>query len=149
MKKLLLYLVCLVLIIFSVSCTKNNPAAPVLNLTGTWYGLITDPFFGTESTLTWQVTQTGNSIGGTLLSTNTNNIIIVGTISGTVSGTDLNYTMSVPAGGVQSPPFADCAVDFSGSATLTGTTIIGTYSGTGSGSCPGTFSDAQLSLTKQ
>jgi hypothetical protein len=109
-----------------------------LNLTGIWSGPASDS--GGDGFLTWDISQNGNSIDGTV-SVTTNDLSFNGTVTGTVSGSTLTFTMT----------FVDiefgCTSVANGTATVTVTTINGTYSG--NHSCNGPYTNGQLSLTKQ
>ncbi len=158
MKKLLLFLAVAVFVsMFLISCGKsstspqNSTSTPTLalNLTGTWSGSVADSSgAGVPGPCTWQIVQSGDSISGTFLARagSGGSIVINGTVSGTISGTTLNFTMAVPVGGIQSPIYATCTINLSGSAALTNTTINGTYKG--NNSCSGPFTNGQLALTK-
>lgn len=69
-----------------------------------------------------------------------------GTVSGTVSGATIQFSISVLAGGFDSP-FVACTADISGTGSVSSTSITGTY--TGSSSCGGAISSGQLTLNKQ
>ena len=99
--------------------------------------------------MTWQMTQSGTSFSGTLTMSDTSKSgpSGTGTVSGSVSGTTLQFSLAVPAGGFTGA-FAACTATLSGQATvLDSASITGTYSG--SGSCSGAVSSGVVTLTKQ
>lgn len=69
-----------------------------------------------------------------------------GTVSGTVSGNGLTFSMSVPAGGADGT-FTTCSATVSGSGTVSGASLSGSY--TGSNSCTGSFSSGTVTLSRQ
>jgi hypothetical protein len=96
--------------------------------------------------MTWQVTQTGTSFSGTLtMLDEENGINGRGSISGSVSGSTIQFSISIPVGGFDGP-FASCAADASGSGAVSSSSITGNYSGMNS--CTGAVSSGQLTLTK-
>ena len=68
-----------------------------------------------------------------------------GTVSGTLSGSTVTFTASVPAGGFDAP-FAGCSASISGQAALTESTLTVTY--TGSNSCSGALTSGTATLAK-
>lgn len=128
------------------------PDRPV-DLTGTWEGTGSDNQ-GPEK-LAWTLTQTGQAVSGTAISTAVNatdgtcascHKNKIGTFSGTVSGTTLTLTMTFPAGS-NAAPTPICGVTISSTIPTLGDTISGTYSG--SDSCEGPFSQATFTMTRQ
>jgi hypothetical protein len=95
----------------------------------------------------WQVTQADTSFSGTvtLMDTSTG-FTGRGSVSGTVSGSSIHFSITVPAGGFEGP-LASCTASVSGDAQASSSSITGTYSG--SNSCSGTITSGQLTLTKQ
>lgn len=95
--------------------------------------------------------QTGATVSGaaTLVKPATN-VPAAGTLSGTLSGSQLTLTYSVPAGNV--PVYLSCAVTGSGTATATDQTISGTLQTTFT-SCLGSGLESpespRLTLAKQ
>ena len=97
--------------------------------------------------MTWQLTQSGTSISGTMSMTDTSTKVTGrGTVSGTVSGSSLQFTVSVLAGGFDSP-YNTCSASVSGNATISSASVTGTYGG--SSSCSGAITSGQLTLNKQ
>jgi hypothetical protein len=97
--------------------------------------------------MTWQVTQSGSSFSGTMTMTDTSTRVTGrGTVSGTVSGSSIQFSISVLAGGFDNP-YNTCSANVSGTASLSSSSMSGTYDG--SSSCSGTISSGQLTLSKQ
>ena len=100
--------------------------------------------------MTWQLTQSGSSFSGSLTMTDSStNVTGRGTVSGSVSGSSLQFSLSVPTGGFDAP-YGGCSATVSGTATASSTTITGTYSGSSTGPCStATIASGQLTLSKQ
>jgi hypothetical protein len=128
--------------------TTPSPATPA-NIAGTWSGSASDSS-GT-GTMTWVITQNGAAISGTLAIVATDvNVAGAGTISGSVDGTSITFTLTIPAGGFGAP-YASCTSTSSGTATVAGSAISGSYTGNVSGAtnCSGAITAGQLNLNKQ
>jgi hypothetical protein len=127
--------------------TPTEPSSPA-NVNGTWTGSATDS--SGPGTMTWRITQSGASFSGSLTITdNSTNVTGRGTVSGSVSGSSLQFSLSVPAGGFDAP-YTSCSSTVSGSGTSSSTSITGTYSGSSTGACStGTIASGQLTLNKQ
>jgi hypothetical protein len=96
--------------------------------------------------MTWQLTQTDASFSGTVRATDTSTGAVgTGSVSGTITGSTLQFSITIPAGGYPSP-YASCTANVSGSGQATSSTITGTYTGTSS--CAGTIGSGQLTLNK-
>ncbi len=119
---------------------------------GTWGGTETDrlgPAF-----LTWTLNRVGDSVSGTVFMRPMNptdgscgscHKSKDGTLSGTVSGTNLALTLSFPAGG-QDDPTPACSIILNGTASyVTESAITGTYHG--ADPCEGIF-DGTLEMTR-
>ena len=120
---------------------------------GTWAGSMTESsgsMMGSgimggmmSRKMTWQMTESGAGLTGEMEMTNFRGTGRM-TISGTVSGQTMNFTMDIPAGGM---PESGCAAHGNGTAQMNGTTMTGTYAG--SNTCSGAFTNGQLTLTRQ
>lgn len=98
--------------------------------------------------MTWSLTDGSGAVRGpATISTPLKSVVLTGTVSGTLNGSTLTWTIDVPAGGVTGQP--SCTVTVSGTATLNGarTGLTGSYSG--AGSCTPAFSGGTLTLTRQ
>lgn len=117
---------------------------PSISLTGAWTGAASDS--SGPGKMTWQLQQSGDSVSGTVTMTDTETGESgQGTLSGTVSGSDLSFTLRVPVGGF-SGPYASCSSEVTGRAQFGASSITGTYAGTNS--CSGYISSGQLTLGK-
>ena len=116
------------------------------SLTGTWSGPANDS--SGPGQMTWQVTRSGTSISGDDVHDRHTSTKVTGrgTVSGTVSGSSLQFTVSVLAGGFDSP-YSTCSASVSGNATISSASVTGTYDG--SSSCSGAIASGQLTLNKQ
>lgn len=125
--------------------TPAPPATDPVNLTATWSGTASDS--SGPGQVTWQITQSGTSFSGTLVMTDAaTGYGGRGAVSGTMTGSSIRFSMSVPAGGFDGPHGA-CTANVSGDGQATSSSITGTYSG--SNSCSGTIASGQLTLNKQ
>ena len=123
----------------------GTTTAPGLNLTGTWSGSAQDS--SGPGSVTWRITQNGNSVSGTLRFTDSSSGISGrGTVTGTLAGSRLSFVMEIPVGGFGSP-FKSCSFKTdSGSAQATTSRIQGTYSGTNS--CTGPVRNGSIDLSR-
>jgi len=69
-----------------------------------------------------------------------------GTLSGTVSGSAIHLSLTIPAGGFD-VPYAACSASVSGDGQVSGSTITAAYTGTNS--CSGAISAGQVTVNKQ
>jgi hypothetical protein len=96
--------------------------------------------------MTWQIVHTGSSVSGTLTMSDTaTRKTGRGSVSGTLAGTAIRFTIAVPAGGFDSP-YDSCSTDAAGDGQASASSITGTYSGTNS--CTGIIASGQLTLAK-
>lgn len=126
---------------------SSSPTSPSggSSLTGTWSGSASDS--SGPGQMTWQVTQSGGSFNGTMTITDTaTKLGGRGSVSGTIAGSSLQFTIAVPAGGFDAP-YGACTLQASGPGEVSPTSITGAYSG--SNSCAGTIASGQLTLNKQ
>ena len=144
-------------IVLSVACggggsssTQPSPTptptpSPPVNVSGGWAGTASDS--SGPGQMAWQVTQADTVISGTVTMTDTSSGASGrGSLSGTMSGSALRFTIAVPAGGFD-VPYATCSATVSGDATATTSAITGSYAGTNS--CGGAVASGQVSLSKQ
>ena len=115
---------------------------PAFDLTGTWSGPATDD--DGPTTVTWRLTQIGDSITGqfTAQEDPPHSHVYRGTVAGVLSGRSLTYTVDIPT--IVGLP--NCSVSMHGSAVASENAIEATYAGE---SCAGLFGNGLLSLTKQ
>ena len=129
----------------SASDMLTPPSPSTVNLTGAWAGSASDS--SGPGQMSWQLTQSDTSFSGTMTMTDVSTGVTgQGSVSGTVSGVSLHFSISVRAGGFASP-YASCTADASGDGQVSSATIVGTYSG--SNSCSGAIASGQLTLSKQ
>lgn len=130
------------------SPTPTQPASPgssPVNLTGTWSGSASDS--SGPGQMTWQLTQTDSSLSGTVTIIDTGTKLSGrGFVSGTISGSMMPFSISIPGGGFDSP-YESCTASVAGDGQVSGSSITGTYSG--SHSCTGAITSGQLTLNKQ
>lgn len=126
------------------SSSATAPTSTV-TLTGTFSGQAGDS--SGPGTLTWTLTQSGANVSGLASFTDTaTGVSGTGTVSGSVSGATLSFTITIPAGGFPAPANA-CTASMQGSAQATSTSIDGMYTGTNS--CTGPIQSGHFTLTKQ
>jgi hypothetical protein len=133
------------------ACHGSTSPSPPLNLSGAWSGMLGQPLSGSALRVTWIVSQTGTTVSGpATLVKPVLNLPATGTMSGTLVGSQLTLTYSVPAGVV--PVYLSCMITGSGSATASSQTISGSLQTTFT-NCLGSGLEspesAQLALTKQ
>jgi hypothetical protein len=137
----------LVLALLSGACGGNSsPTQPTTtaSLSGIWSGSATDS--SGPGLMTWQITQTGSSFAGTMTMTDSRTGVRgTGSVSGTVNGATIQFSLTVPSGGFDSA-YGACTANVSGQAAVSGTTLSGSYAGTNS--CSGTISSGNVTLTK-
>ena len=134
------------------SSTQPSPTSPTspsasgpVSLSGTWSGSASDS--SGPGQMSWQVTQAGASFSGTVTITDTGTGLGGrGSVSGTLSSSSIHFSISIPAGGFDSP-YAACTANVSGDGQASTSSITGTYSG--SNSCAGAITSGQLTLNKQ
>lgn len=120
---------------------------PAFDLTGAWSGPASDD--SGPTTMTWTLTQSGGSITGSFLGVEPppHRTQYRGTVSGSLSGSSLTYTINVPKGSIVGLP--NCFVVIDGSAVASANAIVGTYTGDTGKDCIGAFANGILSLAKQ
>jgi len=107
----------------ALTCNGEMSPSPV-NLTGTWSGMLGQSGTGSALRVTWIATQTGMTVSGPATMVKPSlNVPATGTMTGTLSGSQLTLTYAVPAGAV--PVYLSCMVTASGSATATSQSISG------------------------
>lgn len=149
----------LVLVITTALACQDTPTDPTtiggpqpLALAGTWRGPIGVIAQSSSSLIgTWTVAQTGTAVSGPITLANpSTNVTFAGTLSGTLSGTSLPVTYTIPRGNV--PGFPDCAMSgtstLQASATIMSGTLNITYTNCQNFTSQTSSSDA-ISLTKQ
>jgi hypothetical protein len=140
-----------ILALTSAACTNDNVLAPTpgpLNLTGTWSGDL--PLSSTTPRMTWTLTQTNNAVSGPVLVAQPSGTVLMnGTLTGTLSGSALAYTIAVGPSGIPTEP--SCTGQLGGSvinATVgTTSTLTGAYA-LMSSTCTTLFSNGDFTLTK-
>jgi hypothetical protein len=127
-----------------LACSGPTDDHDGISLNGTYAGTASDNTG--PGTLSWVLTQSGSKITGSV-TLGAGNITGHGTVSGTLSGSTLTFTISIPAGGLPFP-YASCVIAVSGTANnVTSSSINGTYSG--NNSCTGSVSGGTFNLVRQ
>ena len=138
----------LVAAILSTACgdeMPTEPTNPATSLTGVWRGNIT--VNNVSTTMTWTLTQTGTSVAGpVVIALPTGVVLMNGTVAGTLSGTTLAFTVTVPPGGIVSQP--GCSGQITGAnAVMSSTTMNGAYSVVNS-TCTTGLTNSTFTLTR-
>lgn len=121
----------------------SSPAPPAI--AGVWTGQITDTSGPAEAT--WQLTQSGASISGSVaLLDPATGFQVRGSVSGTLGGSALQFSLTVPVGGFDAP-YSNCSADIVGDAQATSSSIVGEFSGTNS--CTGPISSGRVTLSRR
>ncbi len=128
--------------------TPVSPVQPTVvdtTLTGAWNGPASDS--SGPGHLTWLVTQDGDAFSGTLAMVDgVTGIEAVGTVSGTVTGTRVSFSMRLPSGAF-TRPLQLCATSVDGEGTRAGATLTGSYSGTNT--CTGRIDAGRITMSRQ
>ena len=96
--------------------------------------------------MTWELEEDASSFSGVLHVTDMHSGYSgKGSVSGTVNGAALTFTLKVAVNGFE-PPFENCTAEMTGQGQLDSSSITGTYAG--SNSCGGTITGGQLTLTR-
>lgn len=121
---------------------------PAISLTGTWVGSV--DVSGASTRLTWTLSQAGQAVTGpVMLALPSGTVLLNGFLTGTLTGSQLAYTISVGPGGIPAQP--SCTGQIAGTMTATiaaVSTLAGTSTVTGS-SCTPPFPGGPLTLTRQ
>jgi hypothetical protein len=115
-----------------------------VNLGGAWSGTAKDS--SGPGRMTWQLSQSGSAISGTMtMSDDVTQVTGQGTLSGTLSGNTLQFSIAIPAGGFTGSDSA-CSLSVSGSASATASAISGTFAG--SNTCGGSVTGGEFTMSK-
>jgi hypothetical protein len=139
----------------AASCA--SPAAPSTtgfsSLTGNWSGTATDSQGGTN--VTWQLTQTGTTVSGTVRTMALNpddgscsscHRNKSGSVSGTLNGNALTLTLFFAAGANGDPtPACSATLNLSAPAT-SASRVVAAYSG--ADTCEGQFANGTMTMAK-
>ena len=133
----------------SDGASSASPTQPSVSfadgLTGAWSGSASDS--SGPGRMSWQITQTGTAFSGTATMTDSGTGLGGrGSVSGTVTNGSIHFSITIPAGGFDSP-YASCTGEVSGDGQTSAGAIAGSYSG--SNSCTGTITSGQLTLNRQ
>jgi hypothetical protein len=139
----------LVAAILSTACgdeMPTEPTNPATSLTGVWRGTII--VNNLSATMTWTLTQTGTSVTGpVVIALPTGLVLMNGTVAGTLSGTTLGFTVTVPPGGIVLQPA--CSGRIAGANTVVSSTMMnGAYSIVDS-TCATGLTNGTFTLTRQ
>ena len=136
-------------VMLSTACHSDSQPMPSpsdvnASVSGTWRGAASDSTG--PGPLIWRLAQNGTSFTGTVtIVDSATNVSGRGSISGTVSGTTLHFSMSIPSGGFDQP-YDGCAAQVSGDAQVSGASLAGSYSGLNS--CTGIVTAGQIKMTR-
>lgn len=130
----------------TVGCSHapTAPGAAPVDVTGTWAGSAADTTGFGE--FLWAVTQTGGTFAGRVDVTDRSaGITGRGSVHGSVLDGTLQFTITIPSGGFDQP-FEACSTTVSGEATISSSSLSGTYAG--SSSCSGKIYAGQFVLRR-
>ncbi len=129
------------------------PAARSTDLSGAWSGTGSDN--QGDETVSLTITQTGATVSGTAVTRAVNpadgscascHKNKVGTLTGTISGTDISLNLSFPSGS-EAAPTPMCSVTIAVAASVPSSDrITGAY--TGADSCEGPFTGGTVTVTR-
>lgn len=136
----------------------SSPTMPssVASATGAWTGTAFDSSTatlgaggmmgqGAMGTMTWQLTQNGSSVTGSMSFSGMPNMMR-GTFSGTISAEEVTFTMHMPVGSMMS---GTCSVEANGTAHMSPGTMMMTGSYSGVNSCAGAFNNGQMTMSRR
>jgi hypothetical protein len=141
----------LVALLFLPACNIDTPSTPTptpqLDVSGRWGGDMS--FMGVTGRMTWTLTQSGTAVTGpVLVSLPTGTVILNGSLTGTLTGSSLAYTIAIPQNGIPSLP--SCTGQMAGTMTVAtvATSMAGSLGVTNS-TCNIQFSNSNVTLLKQ
>jgi hypothetical protein len=110
-------------------CGSMTAPSPPIDLSGSWSGVVGSGSGGGRALrLTWTATQTGNTVTGPATLTTSpavSDVTFTGTLTGSLTGTQLSLSYTAPAGTIASAP--QCSVSARGTAASTTTSISGQF----------------------
>jgi hypothetical protein len=146
------WLAMLVLLTCGSACsTEKSPGTPDaggLNLSGTWKGPI--EVEAEEARMSWELTQVNGTVTGPVTVVLPNGIVLLnGSLTGSVAGMTLPYTITVSNGGVPSRP--TCIGQLSGTmnVTVANPPSLSGPMGVSSSNCTPPFDATAITLTRQ
>jgi hypothetical protein len=129
----------------SSSPTPTTPTPTPSGVSGRWSTDVTVQ--GITARMLWTLTQSSTSVSGPVLVSLPNGIVLLnGSLTGTVSGSSMPYTITVVQGNIPAQP--TCAGQFGGTMTVATTTMAGSMA-LMSSNCAITFPINSVTLTKQ
>jgi hypothetical protein len=130
------------------SQSTNVPTPSAIDVTGNWKGNFS--LQGTSSEMAWTLTQNGTTVTGPVLVRLPNGIVLLnGVLTGTMTGSALQYTISVGPGGIPSQPA--CVGQLGGTMTATmgvTSTLTGSYTVLSATCTPPFGTSGDLALTR-
>lgn len=135
----------------SSACSDKSPSTPTTpqptDLSGTWSGGLTVE--GAAARMTWTLTQNNAGVTGpVLVGLPSGTVLLNGSLTGTLAGSTLTYTIAVGAGGIPAQP--QCVGQLGGTMTVTAgapSTLAGNYA-VRSSTCTTPFNGGNLTLTR-
>lgn len=153
-----------VVALFSVACGNSTPTSPSMmngsatqtsastSLSGTWSGAASDSSSALGAgammgqagmgTPTWQLSQSGTMVTGTMSFGGMQGHML-GTLTGTMSGNDMTFTIDMPNASMMA---GGCTARATGTAHLDPTTMTLTCTYSGTNSCSGPFGNGQMTM---
>jgi hypothetical protein len=144
--------VCLLLVVLlgGSACTTTSTTAPessTVDLTGTWTGTLTVQ--GIPVLVKWTLSQTGANISGSALALLADGTVLTnGSLTGTMSGSTLTYTITVGPGGIPAQPSCTGQLQGSLAVQLGLTPIMNGSLSLVSATCTPPVSSGSLALSK-
>ena len=122
----------------------TGPSDVPAGLAGDWSGTAEDS--SGAGHMTWRLSQVEGWFSGSVhLIEDSTSALGYGSVTGTVEGTTVAFSITIPAGGF-STPYAHCTATLAGTATLGRTRMTGTFAGLNS--CSGAVSDGTFTLVR-
>lgn len=135
--------------------TSTTPPASQSSVSGTWSGTASDSSSALGAgammgqagmgTPTWQLSQSGTMVTGTT-SFGGMQGHMPGTLTGTMSGNDMTFTVDMPNASMMS---SGCTARATGTAHLDPTTMTMTCTYSGANSCSGPFANGLMNMARR
>jgi hypothetical protein len=139
-----------------LACTSEEPIGPdgAIDYQGTWAGTIGPPTAVQRLATTWTPTHTRNTVTGHIVFQLGGGLTARGTLTATVIGDVLEFSLTVPPGAYPAPVSQSCSLTATGvSTTATATDIVADLAMNWTPPCVGTLvtaanADHRLTLLK-
>jgi hypothetical protein len=107
-------------------CASDAPPGPdgEIDFEGTWFGNIGDPALVQRTNVKWTPTHVHSTVSGPIVFQLSPTLTATGTLTGSVVGTAVEFTLKIPAGSFPPPVSPACAMTGSGATSAASETDI-------------------------